>query len=149
MTEEQVTKCILTWLENNGWSIISFDFPQSGTGYQIHLNDAFKKTKNKGSFIPDIVASKNNNVVFFENKDRFVLSDFDKIENLKLNNDYSEGISKLLSNLKSPTIYFGIGMPFSIKNSTKSDNYKGKVDFIIFIDEHLKNIVYHQIENIF
>jgi hypothetical protein len=32
ITEEQVTKAILDWLEANDWKIICFDFPQSGTG---------------------------------------------------------------------------------------------------------------------
>ena len=84
ITEEQMTKAIIDWLEINSWEIICFDFPQSGTGVSLHLNNELRITKNKGAFIPDIVAIKNENVIFFENKDRFVINDFIKIQNLPI-----------------------------------------------------------------
>lgn len=40
MTEEQVTKAILQYLQNKGWHIVCFDFPQSGTGRVLHPNNA-------------------------------------------------------------------------------------------------------------
>lgn len=40
MTEEQVTKALLQHLTDNGWHIVSFDFPQSGTGKVLHPNNA-------------------------------------------------------------------------------------------------------------
>ena len=54
MREEQVTKNILDWLEGNGWKIICYDFPQSGTGVLLHLNNSNRTEKNKGGIIPDI-----------------------------------------------------------------------------------------------
>ena len=59
MTEEQVTKALLQYLTDNGWHIVCFDFPQSGTGRVLHPNNADGE-KNKDSIIPDIVAIKNN-----------------------------------------------------------------------------------------
>ena len=94
ITEEQVTKAILDWLETKGWEIICFDFPQSGTGVSLHLNEELRTTKNKGAFIPDIVAIKKGIVVFFENKDKFVLEDFNKVEELKQTANFSNSISK-------------------------------------------------------
>ena len=48
MREEKVTKNILDWLEENGWTIICYDFPQSGTGVLLHLNNSNRTEKNKG-----------------------------------------------------------------------------------------------------
>ena len=70
ITEEQLTKALLLWLEAHGWIIICFDFPQSGTGIALHRNKQSGSSKNKGSFIPDIVVIKNETVLFFENKDK-------------------------------------------------------------------------------
>ena len=39
MTEEQVTKALLQHLTDNGWHIVCFDFPQSGTGRVLHPNN--------------------------------------------------------------------------------------------------------------
>ena len=105
ITEEQVTKIILKWLETTGWEIICFDFPQSGTGISLHLNEDLRDGKNKGVIIPDIIAIKNNEVVFFENKNRFELSDFLKLENLKTTNNYTMSISKLLKKIKPNNIF--------------------------------------------
>jgi hypothetical protein len=83
MKEERVTINILNWLESNGWKIICYDFPQSGTGVLLHPNsDENRTTKNKGGIIPDILATRNSVALFFENKDRFVLSDFEKLKEI-------------------------------------------------------------------
>ena len=81
MKEENVTKAILRKLVSAGWEIICYDFPQSGTGRVLHPNDRDSKTL--GAIIPDIVAIKDGIVVDFENKDRFVFSDFEKIDQLR------------------------------------------------------------------
>ena len=43
MREEKVTINIMEWLEKNKWKIICYDFPQSGTGILLHINDQFRK----------------------------------------------------------------------------------------------------------
>lgn len=132
ITEEQTTKAILDWLENNDWKIICFDFPQSGTGVSLHPNQELRTTKNKGAFIPDIVAIKNSSVVFFENKDRFVLSDFLKVQELKISNDFSNSIEKLLNEFDYSNIYYGVGLSHSISTEQKTKDNIDKVDFAIF-----------------
>lgn len=132
ITEEEATKAILNWLEELEWQIICFDFPQSGTGVSLHPNEELRTTKNKGAFIPDIVAIKNQKVVFFENKDRFVLSDFEKVNELKENNDYSSSIDRLLTDYKFTNIFYGVGLVFS-KNTEKKVNLNlEKTDFVIY-----------------
>lgn len=131
--EEEVTKRILKWLVQNKWEIICFDFPQSGTGYQLHPNDRLSKTM--GIIIPDIVAYKNGVVVDFENKDRFVLSDFEKIKELKKTNDYSNDWARLLNGHTYHRIYYGIGIPYTTKNYNKAEEYSSMVDFIVYLEE--------------
>jgi Holliday junction resolvase len=138
ITEEQATKAILDWLENNGWKIICFDFPQSGTGVALHPNNELRTTKNKGAFIPDIVAIKNEIVVFFENKDRFVLNDFLKVQELRQNSDYSKSIDKLLEDFKYTKIFYGVGLVHSVNTEQKTNENLAKIDFAILYHENKK-----------
>jgi hypothetical protein len=132
ITEEQVTKAILNWLESNNWEIICFDFPQSGTGVSLHLNQELRTTKNKGAFIPDIVAIKNKIVLFFENKDRFVLNDFLKVQELRQTTNYATSIEKLLKEYTYSKIYYGVGLAHTPKTKQKTDEHLEKIDFVVF-----------------
>jgi hypothetical protein len=136
ITEEQATKAILDWLEANDWKIICFDFPQSGTGVSLHPNEELRTTKNKGAFIPDIVAIKNGTVIFFENKDRFVLDDFIKVQDLRNNNDYSNSIVRLLAEFEYSKILYGVGLVHSENTEQKTNLHLDKIDFAIFYHEN-------------
>lgn len=142
ITEETVTKAIINYLNINGWEILCFDFPQSGTGVSLHLNKEFRTTKNKGVIIPDIVAIKNDTVLFFENKDRFVLEDFIKLEILKAQDRYSESVSRLLSEVTYSKIYYGVGMPYTPLNLQKTLLNKKMIDFAVFVNEERITIEY-------
>lgn len=134
MKEEKITITLLKWLQNNGWQIVCFDFPQSGTGISLHPNsDLRTKTKNKGAIVPDIVANKDGISLFFENKDRFVLSDFQKVNYIKLSGDYSDAIMELLKKYPTTDIFYGIGLPHSKNNYIKFINYEYLVDFILVV----------------
>jgi hypothetical protein len=135
ITEEQATKAILDWLEANDWEVICFDFPQSGTGIAIHPNEKLRTTKNKGAFIPDIVAIKNNTVIFFENKDRFILDDFIKVQDLRENMDYSHSIERLLREFKYSKIHYGVGLVYSENTKEKTNFHLDKIDFAIMCHE--------------
>ena len=128
MREEHVTKALLKWLIGNKWDIICFDFPQSGTGRLLHPNGASEK--NKGAINPDIVAVRNGICLFFENKERFYYPDYEKVNNLIVDNQYTESISLLLSGNNVSKIYYGIGLPVE-KHKDKSQKSAGLVDFII------------------
>ena len=133
MTEEQVTKAIMAWLMSNGWHIICFDFPQSGTGRVLHPNSATGE-KNKDSIIPDIVAVKENVCLFFENKDRFYYPDYEKVNDLIVDNHYTNAIAVLLHDCKVEDIYYGIGLPTN-KHKKKSQESAELVNFIIGVVE--------------
>lgn len=131
-SEEEVTKGIINWLVSNGWAIVCYDFPQSGTGIQMHPNNANSKTE--GIVIPDIVAIKNSIVLDFENKDHYMQSDFDKVQYLKNTSDYNDAWEHLLRNHQYSDIYYGIGLPFSDKNAQKVQEHIDQVDFAVLLN---------------
>ena len=149
MREETVTKGILHWLTENDWLIICYDFPQSGTGVLLHLNNTNRTDKNKGGIIPDIIAVKNDIALFFENKDRFYEPDFNKLSEIKTQLNYSEALNDLLSGFEIENIYYGIGLPTIKKEIKKSELHLDKIDFLISIDENNKVIVHFEKNNIF
>lgn len=139
MTEEQVTKNILEWLISNNWKIITYDFPQSGTGKYLHpnKNSRAEQTKNLKAFIPDIVAVKEDKAIFFENKNRFFLNDFKKLYDIKTVNDYSEAIDKLLISHPIKNIFYGIGAIRDKAFLAKAPEHYYLVDFILLLDNGL------------
>jgi len=102
---------------------------------KVHPNEELRTTKNKGAFILDIVAIKNEIVVFFENKDMFVLSDFLKVEELKTTQNYTNSIDKLLKEFSYSRIFYGVGLAHSDKTVQKTNENLGKVDFVIFLHQ--------------
>ena len=135
MREEDVTKAILKWLIKNAWEIVVFDFPQSGTGKFLHPDDD-KREKNKGSINPDIVAVKNQVCVFFENKNRFYLPDFLKINELRTTTNYIFSIEQLLKNYSMVNEkYYGVGLPLKCY-SKRVKEHTQLVDFVIGVDEN-------------
>ena len=129
LTEEQVAKSIIRWLVRNGWTIIAFDFPQSGTGRCLHPNDTDSKTD--GIWIPDIIAHKGNNLIFFENKDRYVYNDFEKVERLKNTTCYSMAIKEITQGYEYESIHYGIGFPQSPSNISKAASNLDMIDFLV------------------
>lgn len=133
MKEEEVTKQILKWLVDTGWEILCFDFPQSGTGKPLHPND--RNSKTEGIIIPDIVAIKGGVVLDFENKDRFVIDDFKKVQTLRTTNNYSDDWSRLLKGKNCNGIYYGVGMPYTDNNFKRAEEASCMVDFVVFIKD--------------
>lgn len=146
MREERVTKEIIKYLNNNNWFIFSYDFPQSGTGILVKQDNS--NEKNKDSIIPDIIAIKDNTSIFFENKDRIVTSDFEKVNSLIVDNKYINNIKKLLCDYKISNYYYGIGLPDNI-NIQKLDLLKEKTDFILLVDKEYSVRVYYDNKKIF
>ena len=149
MKEEKVTKNILDWLEHNGWSIICYDFPQSGTGVLLHLNNNNRTEKNKGGIIPDIIAVKNNSALFFENKDRFYEPDFDKLNKIRIESNYSDSLDQLLNGFNISNIYYGIGIPELQKDIDKSKRQLKKIDFLVSTNKKKEVSIHYDANGIF
>jgi hypothetical protein len=139
MSEEKITKKIMEWLSQNGWKIIAFDFPQSGTGKYLHPNKDIreKESKNAYAFIPDIVAIKGDEALFFENKNRFYKDDFIKLKDIKTKGNYSESIADLLKDYNIKNIFYGVGLFNNVKDLEKARIYSSFVDFIILVDNFI------------
>jgi hypothetical protein len=150
MREERVTINILNWLEATGWTIICYDFPQSGTGILIRPNLIGEtRSKNQGGIIPDIIAVKSGNAVFFENKDRFVLADFDKLRMISSGGNFSEGLNTVLKNHNVERIYFGVGIPATEKEVRRAmENITG-IDFLVSADLEKTIFINHDPFHIF
>lgn len=131
MKEEKVTKEILKKLQAFGWEILCYDFPQSGTGRLLHPND---RGSNEPSINPDIIAVKDNVCLFFENKERYYYKDFQKQNNLIVNNQYTKDIAKILGPYKIDYIYYGIGLWKTSYGVAAKENQQ-MVDFIVSVDD--------------
>lgn len=149
MKEEKVTKNILNWLEDNGWKIICYDFPQSGTGILLHPNKDKRIEKNKGGIIPDIIAVKKDKAIFFENKDRFYLPDFTKLSTIRTELNYSVSLEQLLIGHNCKDIYYGIGIPDIEKEIEKSKFHLEKIDFLISTKKEGGIFIHYDINGIF
>lgn len=149
MREERVTINILSWLEENGWQIVCYDFPQSGTGILLHPNGDNRTEKNKGGIIPDIIAVKDKIALFFENKDRFYQPDFDKLFEIKTENNFSDSLNQLLSGFSISKIVYGIGLPEVKKHLEKSKTQLDKIDFLISTNENKNVEIHYDIEKVF
>lgn len=150
MKEERVTIHILNWLESNGWKIICYDFPQSGTGVLLHPNsEENRTTKNKGGIIPDIIAVKNNCALFFENKDRFYEPDFNKLFSLRTKQNYSNSLGELLNGHNIKVIYYGVAISDVEKEIKKSKLHLEKIQFLISTNEEKNITIHYDAEGIF
>lgn len=147
MSEERVTKSIIKYLKNNQWTIYSYDFPQSGTGILIK-KDNDSNNKNKDAIIPDIIAIKEKICIFFENKDRIVVSDFEKVNKLIIDNEYENNIGKILNSFHVEKYYYGIGIPNTIKYD-KLNNLLDLTDFVMLVEKNNNIKIYYDKNNIF
>jgi len=148
MKEEQVTKIFLQWLIHKGWKILAFDFPQSGTGVSFKKNSA-ELEKNKESIIPDIICIKDKICTFWENKNRYYYPDYEKVEELRLHNQYTRAICEFLKKYEVEKIYYGIGLPTDRYQGDAIKNRK-MVDFIVGANEEEKTVeILHDENRIF
>jgi hypothetical protein len=147
LSEEIVTKSIISWIVLRGWKIITFDYPKSGTGIMIHPNTGVKMSKNKNAIIPDIIAVKENIAIYFENKDRFYKSDFEKLYTIKSTQNYSESIKQLLYGYNIEKMYYGIGIPNIQSELDKSAFLLSKIDFLVTVNPKLSVSVFYDLQD--
>lgn len=132
MREEKVTMFLIEWLKSNRWTIVAFDYPGSGTGVRLHKNGI--RYKNKDTIVPDIIAIRDNEALFFENKDHFYKKDFEKQFSNITENLFSNDIEELLRPFNISIIKWGIGIPES-KYTKNVAKYEYMIDFLYTVDE--------------
>ena len=128
MTEEQVTKAIMTLLVARGWHIISFDFPQSGTGVRL-APEICATGESRGVIIPDIIASRGSVGLVFENKDRVVAAVFRKVAALRAG-AYHASLAEAFGGELPKTVRYGIGLPAGRCNKLVA-GLAEQVDFVM------------------
>lgn len=139
LTEERITRTLLSWLKHQGWTIVSYDYPQSGTGYSLHSIKRVESSKNNGVIIPDIVAIKNGEVIFFENKVQFSKVDIDAIALLRDSGLYDGSISTLLKQFfPINEVRFGLALKDSTNNFKKLNEHHKFLDFAFLVKENLE-----------
>lgn len=131
ITEEFVTTKIVDWLKLNGWRVLCFDFPQSGTGFSLRPNNS--SSKSRDVIIPDIVAMKGNCGVLFENKDRFFLGDFNKVEKLRTSNNYNDSLKIVFGGNLPKEMRYGIAFPRFDYQLEKAKPFLNKIDFLMTV----------------
>lgn len=139
LTEENITMNILDSLEEKGWWILCFDYPQSGTG--IYFKDENSSSeKNKNSINPDIIATKDNISLYFENKSYYYQPDIDLIKNLKTVNPYRASIDRKLRLTTNTKFYYGIGLPFTleIEKIVQELLRNNEIDFAVLVSDDEK-----------
>lgn len=131
MEEEFITKAIMAFLKTRGYRIISFDFPQSGTGIMLHPDGP--RDKNSG-IIPDIIASKGELMIVMENKPRYCRGDFHKLHDLKTGADFNQDLRKLQTECGATLLRVGVGIPNDEGVVKRAAKAAPLVDFIIAVD---------------
>lgn len=138
LTEEVITRTILSWLKSSGWTLLSFDYPQSGTGYPLRPSrNTVGTSKNLGTLIPDVVAFKNQVTVFFENKVKFFQGDIDALVTLRGGGPYEHSIKSLHGDLVSHQSFFGVGLESTPYNVKKLTGAVSCLDFAVLVSADL------------
>ena len=133
MNEEFITLNLVRFLKDKNWKILAYDFPQSGTGLTFHPNNREFASKNKGMINPDIIAYKNNTLLFFENKVDFFKPDIQKLELLKEGN-YSDSLDNKLPDYSKSDCLIAVGLYLSKKNIVKLES-ELVLDFFFTVDD--------------
>ena len=131
VTEEKVTKTVMQFLIDHSWDILCFDFPQSGTGKQLHPNGA--KSKTEGIWVPDIVAYRDKVLLCFEDKDHYEQKDVIKLNEIKKTNRYSDALSDLTSGRDYDEVIYGIALPWSKYREGRANKALKLIDFAILL----------------
>jgi hypothetical protein len=80
LNEEDITLSLMKFLRAEGWIILSFDYPGSGTGDL--LRDPLSNSKSAG-WKPDIIAHFDGDVLLIETKPKYNKTDDHKLANWK------------------------------------------------------------------
>ena len=134
MREEQITRKILNRLIEKDWQILSFDYPQSGTGIALRAESQLRREKNLKNIIPDIVALRGDQAAIFENKVDFFAPDLESLHALR-SGSYDFSMRTALFREGYPSnIFYGIGLENNPKNISKIRSHQVHLDFALVVD---------------
>lgn len=112
LTEEKVTLAVIEALRQAGWTIVSFDFPQSGTGRAVIADPVSSASaKRRDRIVPDVIAVRDGTCLVLENKSLFVASDVGKLAEMRDSGRYDQSLARLLNGFNVSLVLYGIGLP--------------------------------------
>lgn len=129
MREETITIKFVRYLRYRGWNIISYDFPQSGTGLELHPDNETDKTK--GIYIPDVIAYKDGIGIVTENKVDYDEYDIQKLANLKYGYEYDRALNQIFNGYNLKKILYGVVLNKTNSNYSKLLKISDLIDFAI------------------
>ncbi|HIE52517.1 MAG TPA: hypothetical protein EYP85_12225 [Armatimonadetes bacterium] len=95
MLEGTITKMVWKYLQGEGWEIIGIHYPGATGGLYFH-HYARNEKGARGAFIVDIVAKKEQFVLFIESKVRYDAKDIEKLETLTTDEAYRHSVVRAL-----------------------------------------------------
>lgn len=122
VSEEFVTKTVISYLRENNWILLDYDFPGGGSGRSFKTTET--KGKNKGTVIIDIIAVKEEVLLCLESKRIDTLSDYKKIQNLSQNSVFINNVKKTYGDRHSISrVLFGICFSGQWKRKSSMSEY--------------------------
>jgi len=123
MIEESVTKAVICFLKQREWEILDYDFPGSGTGRNFHVGSK-EDLKKRKRVIPDIIAYKNDTILWFENKDKDTIGDYKKVFSLSSEHrNLLKQINQVYSDKSANNLFFAIAFSGESKYLEKATEY--------------------------
>lgn len=132
MNEEFVTDNLIDYLRERGWDILSFDYPESGTGVVLHLNSKENHSKNQNSIIPDIIANKEEKLLVMENKTYYSRKDLDKLNKVK-DGGLEDSLKRNFPKTNWETVITGVGCPKSMDDLERLKD--SNLDYVAEVDQ--------------
>lgn len=87
--------------------------------------------------------------MFFENKDKFVFSDFEKLKEIKTLGNYSNSLNKMLADFNVSKIFYGIGIPANKNEVQKSLENIREIDFLVSTSDDKTVHVHYDKDGVF
>lgn len=151
MKEEKVTLAIIEFLKAADWEILSFDYPQSGTGVTIHPANRQMGAKRENTITPDIIALKIDNLIVMENKVYFSAEDVKKLRKVK-KGVFTRSLRYNFPDINWQKIWVGLGISDKDKELRKALANQPVFDFLLSVtSEGVVSAEYlrKEIENLF
>ncbi len=135
LSEEQVTIAIIKQLRHVNWHIVSFDFPQSGTGRAL-IAKGNGPASSRRRVVPDVIAVRNEICLILENKHAFDINDVRKLEEIRDSGRYNRSLESILRPYRITNFIFGIGLPIADGSASK-ELIVPALDVLLAVDESL------------
>ena len=109
MDEDKVTKAIAAFLSRSGWAVHSINAPFSGRSIWIMPTDG---KRGKGALIPDVLATKNGELIVVECSAPYKVSDESKLLRY-LGPGYVNALRTMFESEGLAAMRLGVGLPLA------------------------------------